>query len=347
MTSAGVTHVLVLLAAISLGALLASCAGGEGAPGSAPAATSGIERVAWGGWPDAYRLSNGEAELVAVPAVSRILSYGFLGGSNLLWRNAQVAGRAPVAGEWTNYGGSKTWLWPQDDWPARTGSAWPPPTDLPGTIACSAEVRGGRTLLLTSPAISGYGVVLVREIRLEDSGTRVHVTSELRKIGDGDFALAAWTVTQMPADGALFARLMAGSRLPGGYRTHFGSFAAVREQGAGVLVIERRHDQAAKLGMDADMLAWQRGDVLLVERPSDATAAPAAFAPGDRAQVYSHPDGDRTLPPGVAYVELELTSPLASLHAGESVTLETSLEIVRLLPDERTPAAIAEKLRSI
>ena len=65
-----------------------------------PATAPGVERTSWGGWPEAYRLTNGEAELVVVPAVSRILHYGFAGGTNLLWQNAALGGRAPSATEW-------------------------------------------------------------------------------------------------------------------------------------------------------------------------------------------------------------------------------------------------------
>ena len=84
-------------------------------------ATTRIDRCAWAGWAEAFRLSNGEAELVVVPAVSRILHYGLVGGPNLLWQNASVAGRPPGAAQWTNYGGSKTWIWPEHEWTTRSG----------------------------------------------------------------------------------------------------------------------------------------------------------------------------------------------------------------------------------
>jgi hypothetical protein len=306
-----------------------------------------IERFAWGGWAEAYRLSNGDAALVVVPAVSRILHYGFAGGENLLWQNASVAGRPPDAEQWTNYGGSKTWIWPDHEWPTRTGSAWPPPTDLPSTIGSTAEVRGEGVLRLTSSPIPGFGLTLVRDVRLADSGTRVEIRSEIRKDGGVEFAIAAWTVTQMPADGALFARLMKGSRLADGYKSYFGSFAAVTHEGPEVLVIERRSAEYAKIGMDADLLAWQRGELLFVERPADRDTSLAAFALGDRAQIYSHLDADPNLPPGVSYVEMELTSPMSAPRLGESVTLETSWEILRLGPGETARAAVAAKLRAI
>jgi hypothetical protein len=306
-----------------------------------------IERLAWGGWAEAYRLSNGDAELVVVPAVSRLLHYGFAGGANLLWQNAAVAGRPPGVEQWTNYGGSKTWIWPEHEWPTRTGSAWPPPTDLPDTIGSTAEIRDDGTLRLTSSPIRRFGLTLVRDLRLADSGTRLEIRSEIRKDSGASFPIAVWTVTQMPADGALFARLMSGSRLADGYKSYFGSFAAVTHEGPDVLVIERQSAEYAKIGMDADLLAWQRGDVLFVERSAGRDVPLAEYALGDRAQIYSHFDADPNLPPGVSYVEMELTSPMRASRIGESVTLETSWELLRLEPGQTARAAVAAKLRAI
>jgi hypothetical protein len=311
-----------------------------------PKASTRIERCAWAGWAEAFRLSNGEAELVVVPAVSRILHYGLAGGPNLLWLNSSVAGRPPGAEQWTNYGGSKTWIWPEHEWTTRRGSAWPPPTDLPDTIASAAEIRGEGFLRLTSSPIPGFGLTLVREVRLAEAGTRVAIRSELKKGGGASFPIAAWTVTQMPADGALFARLAKGSRLAEGFKSYFGSFAAVTREGASVLAIERRRDEYAKIGMDADLLAWQRGDLLFVERPAAATPT-TDFTLGDRAQIYSHFDADPALPAGVSYVELELTSPMSAPPLGESVALETSWELLRLGPGETSRAAVAARLIGI
>jgi hypothetical protein len=340
---------LSLTAIVVLGALAAY--GGEAPPAALPAAPSGarIERTSWAGWSDAYRLTNGTIEMVVVPASGRILHYGYTGAANLLWQNASAGGRAPVPGAWTNYGGSKTWIWPQEDWPARTGSGWPPPTDLPTTIIYTVEVRDKGTLRLISPALPGYDAVIVRDIHIEDSGTRVFITSRLQKTGaDATFAMAPWTVTQMPADGSLFARLMAGSRLPEGYRAFpGGSFKSVSLEGRDILAVERQRTTSAKIGADADLLAWQRDEILFVERSVNGKTPLSAFAVGDAGQLYSHPDGDPTLPAGVSYIEMELTAPLRTLRSGESTSLETIWELVHLAPDERTRSAVAALLRKM
>jgi hypothetical protein len=44
-----------------------------------------IEKVSWGGWPNCYKISNGEVELIVTSDVGpRIMRYGFVGGQNLL-----------------------------------------------------------------------------------------------------------------------------------------------------------------------------------------------------------------------------------------------------------------------
>jgi hypothetical protein len=169
----------------------------------------------------------------------------------------------------------------------------------------------------------------------------------MKKESGASFPIAAWTVTQMPADGALFARLAKGSRLAEGFKTYFGSFAAVTHEGPEVLAIERRRSEYAKIGMDADLLAWQRDELLFVERPAGVAAPITEHALGDAAQVYSHFDADPALPVGVSYVEMELTSPMRAPSLGDSVTLETSWELLRLGPGQTSRAAVAAQLLAL
>jgi hypothetical protein len=303
-----------------------------------------IERVSYHGWADAYRLRNDTVELVVVPTIARIVHYGYLGKANLLWENAALQGLSPAAGRWFNYGGDKIWLWPQEEWPARCGSGWPPSTDLPGLIAHAAAILESG-LRLTSPSIPGLGVRTIREIRLAQTGTQVLLTNRIERLAtDADFGLAPWTVTQLPADGRIFARLLPGTQLPDGYRVMDAApFQGVTRVTDRVLMIERPKDRRARIRLDADVLAWQRGEDLFVERSVDVTPL-SAVAPGERAQIYSHLDGDTELPLGVSYIELELAEATRTLRAGESATLKTTWELLHLPASERTPQAIADRL---
>ncbi|MGP0072514.1 MAG: hypothetical protein ACLPWF_11355, partial [Bryobacteraceae bacterium] len=43
-----------------------------------------VEKTAWQGWPNCYRIANGEVELIVTGDVGpRIMRYGFAGGQNV------------------------------------------------------------------------------------------------------------------------------------------------------------------------------------------------------------------------------------------------------------------------
>jgi hypothetical protein len=43
-----------------------------------------IEKTAYGGWPNCYRMTNGEVELIATTDVGpRVIRFGYVGGQNL------------------------------------------------------------------------------------------------------------------------------------------------------------------------------------------------------------------------------------------------------------------------
>lgn len=296
-----------------------------------------VERVSYKGWQDCYRLSNGTVEVVVVPSVARIMHYGFVGEPNVLWVNPATEGAPVKPGEWPNHGGDKAWVWPQDEWGMRVGRGWPPPSAT-DQVPHQVEVIKGNIVRLTSPLVAGYGVRIVRDIRLEPSGTRVHILTRLEKMRDGaDFPVAAWVVAQLPAPELLLVRLHPGSTLTEGYKLFSPDpWRAVRRLGADILLPERRSDVAVKLGCDADILAWFKSPYLVVHRSPIGNLSD--FKPGDHAQIFSNSD---VLP----YIELEFTSPLRVLRKGESVSLEVTWELYRVPPDKGSPEELAALLR--
>ena len=57
-----------------------------------------IEKTAWGGWPNCYRLSNGEVELVVTSDVGpRVMRYAFSGGPNPFLELTDELGKAGEA----------------------------------------------------------------------------------------------------------------------------------------------------------------------------------------------------------------------------------------------------------
>lgn len=306
---------------------------------SATVSAQGVERVSYKGWQDCYRLSNGTVEVVVVPSVARIMHYGFVGEPNTLWVNPATEGVPVKPGEWPNHGGDKAWVWPQDEWEMRTGRGWPPPSAT-DQVPHQVEVLDGGIIRLTSPLVAGYGVRIVREIRLEPSGTRVHIQTRLEKRRDGaDFPVAAWVVAQLPLPDVMLARLYPGSTLRDGFKLFREEpWKSIRRLGEDILLPERPSDVPVKLGCDADILAWFKAPYLVVHRSPIANLSD--FQPGDHAQIFSNTDE-------IPYIELEFTSPLKVLRKGESVSLEVAWELYRVPAEKGSPEELADFLRRL
>ncbi|MCS6829718.1 MAG: hypothetical protein RMM08_01590 [Armatimonadota bacterium] len=298
-----------------------------------------VERVSYRGWQDSYRLSNGTVEVIVVPSIARIMHYGFAGEPNTLWVNPATEGKPVKPGEWLNHGGDKAWVWPQDEWPQRIGRGWPPPSAT-DQVPHQVEIVNGNVVRLSSPLVAGYGVRVVREVRLEPSGTRVHILTRLEKLRDGaDFPVAAWVVAQLPVPDLLLVRLYPGSTLSEGYKLFsLDAWKAVRRLAPDILLPERRSEVAVKLGCDAEVLAWFKSPYLVVHRSPISDLAD--FRPGDHAQIFSNSDA-------LPYIELEFTSPLKVLRKGESVSLEVTWELHRVPPGKQSPEGLAVFLRDV
>src|SRR5678815_2559704 len=74
-----------------------------------------ITRTNYHGWPDAYVMGNGKVAAVIVPAIGRVMQFGFVGEDGVLWENRALDGRFAdgslfvwAAKDWVNFGGDKT-----------------------------------------------------------------------------------------------------------------------------------------------------------------------------------------------------------------------------------------------
>jgi hypothetical protein len=309
-------------------------------------AASGVvtETVDYRGWKDAVRLSNGTVDIVVVPSIGRVMRYGFLGGPNLLFENDSLVGkpgdpRGWLQGVWTNFGGDKVWPWPQDDWGKRMAQDWPPPPAIDQS-PYHVERIGPDAIRLTSSPVVGFGVRCVREIRLEPRGTRVVLVNRFEKISDGHaFPLAVWTITQIPDAPQVWVRLPHETPLAGGYRLLGDAPRSVQRTQDRLLRVTPDPDKASKIGCDGDVLATLSGDTLFTVRflPS-ADNTGGRTEPGERAQVWHNPPDPR-------YIELELTGPQKTLRKGETISLTTRFEAIRLPENRRDEAAVAAAIR--
>ena len=306
-----------------------------------------IEKTEYKGWADAYRMSNGTVEVVVVPSVGRVMRYGFVGGANVLWENAAVAGKPIPVGQWPNTGGDKIWPWPQDDWGKLLPNAWPPPAaadQLPHT----AQIVGKDALRLTSGVVAPWGFRIVREIRLAPTGTKVSFINRFEKTEQDDAPpVGVWTITQVPATVWVMARLRTAPTLPAlpsGYKSMSGdaAFKSVRVLPQGFLLVERNPATATKIGTNGDICATVQGDTLFTVHSAPDNVS-LAYDAGERLQFYSHPD-NTGIPP---YIEMEMTSPKKALQKGETVTLKSEWELRRLPAAARNAEGVVAALKGM
>jgi len=153
-----------------------------------------IEKIAFQGWPNCYRVSNGTVEFIATTDVGpRIISFGFVGGTNLFFVRDDFAGQTGGS-EWKNYGGHRLWHAPEDK--VRTYE----PDNSP--IQAKVIENG---LVLTMPPEKLSGIQKEIEITLDPASSEVRVIHRLRNSGAWPVELAPWAISVMAPGGFAIA----------------------------------------------------------------------------------------------------------------------------------------------
>ncbi len=268
-----------------------------------------------------HRIANDDFEILVSAATGRIIRYAKIGGANVLWENPRALETPVVFPGWVNWGGDKVWIWPEEDWVKWNSASQHPPGD-PSTGPHQVEVDG-LLLRMTSPAIVGYGVRIIREITLEPTSSRVTLVNRLEQVTAPAFSLPVglWTVTQLPAAPTILAHLSPDAELPG-YESFPGTSWPNVERDGCIVTLHRPATPWQKIGLDADQLTVRMGDHLFTAETPAALNATVPHPRWRRAQVFSDPDDSAfRLPEVPAYIEFEFTSPIQQLAVGESLSL--------------------------
>jgi hypothetical protein len=153
-----------------------------------------IEKIAFRGWPNCYRVSNGTVEFIATTDVGpRIISVGFVGGANLFFVREDFAGQTGGT-EWKNYGGHRIWHAPEDK--VRTYDPDNGPID-------AKVVENG--LVLTMPPEPLARIQKEIAITLDPVSSEVRVLHRLRNTGAWPIDLAPWAISVMAPGGFAIA----------------------------------------------------------------------------------------------------------------------------------------------
>jgi hypothetical protein len=142
------------------------------------------EQVAYGGWSNCIRLSNGQIELVAPTEVGpRVIRLAFVGGKNIFKEWPDQVGK--TGGEpWRIYGGHRLWHAPEVM----------PRTYAPDNAPVTAT-WDGRTLRLTQPVEKLTRLQKEIEVTLDPEQPRVVVLHRLINHNPWDVETAPWALT--------------------------------------------------------------------------------------------------------------------------------------------------------
>lgn len=148
-----------------------------------------IDKTAYQGWPNCYRMTNGEVELVATSDIGpRVMRYGFVKGQNLFAEFAREMGKSGEK-EWKPRGGHRIWIAPETKETYALDN---------GPIKVEAK---GDTLIMTQPVEPETGLEKQIIVKMAAKGTAVEVTHRLRNTRRTAKEFAPWALTMMAPGG--------------------------------------------------------------------------------------------------------------------------------------------------
>jgi hypothetical protein len=152
-----------------------------------------VEKVAYAGWPNCYRVSNGEIELIATTDVGpRIMRLGFVGGQNFFAEFQPELGKTGE-GKWMPRGGHRLWKAPEDT--VLTYALDNSPVQV--TVLADG-------LTLTQPVEEETGLQKQITVRMSPTGGVVNVLHRITNAGGWPVTFAPWALTMMAPGGTAF-----------------------------------------------------------------------------------------------------------------------------------------------
>jgi hypothetical protein len=149
-----------------------------------------IEKTEYGGWPNCYRIANGDVELIVTTDVGpRVMRFAFVGGQNVFVEYKDQLGKSGES-EWMSRGGHRLWAAPESK----------PDTYALDNSPVKATVHG-RSITLLQPIEKETGLQKEMTVELADSGSNVKVTHRIENRRSGSRRLAPWALTQMATGG--------------------------------------------------------------------------------------------------------------------------------------------------
>jgi hypothetical protein len=288
-----------------------------------------VTHISFHGW-DAIMLRNQVAEITIVPAIGRVMSFGFTNensadetAQNVFWNNPAVGtAQKPDIEGWTNYGGDKVWPAPQSDWPKNAGNAWPPPKAF-DAMPYMASVEGDQVQLLSSVSPI-YGIRVRRTIALDPQEPVMTIKTTYEKVQGEPVSVAVWSITQVLAPERAFILLPKQSAFPHGYVNMLPEQPKELKSDGRLLSLVRDPQKNTMIGSDGDTLlsVGQNSDLLIENK--------TPVLPGSKVEWPDHGLHSKIFTSGndLKYMELEIFSPLSLLKLGHSISMESSYTLI-------------------
>lgn len=303
-----------------------------------------VAHINFHGW-DVIVLRNQVAEVTIVPAIGRVMSFGFIKANsagqvaeNVLWNNPEVSSdQKPDVEGWTNYGGDKVWPAPQSDWPKIAGKQWPPPKAF-DNMPYAASVEGNQVQLLSTVSPI-YGIRVRRTIALDPQGPVMTTKTTYEKVQGEPVSVAVWSITQVVVPERAFILLPKQSAFLHGYVNMLPTEPKDLKTDGRLLSLVREPQSNTMIGSDGNtLLSVGQNTDLLIENKTPALPMSKVEWPdhGVHSKIFAS-SGDT-----LKYMELELYAPLSLLKSGDSASMESSYT---LLPrTEHDPIREAKKV---
>jgi hypothetical protein len=165
-----------------------------------------IEKIDYKGWPNSYRISNGEIELVVTSDIGpRIIRFAFLGGQNLFKEYPEQLGKSGEP-DYQLRGGHRLWVAPET-----LATSWaldnvPVRIEIRGSVLESTEPAmrieiEGNVLEATEPVEPATGLQKQLVIRMAPSGSGVEVLHRVKNTTPWVIEFAPWAMSMMAPGG--------------------------------------------------------------------------------------------------------------------------------------------------
>jgi hypothetical protein len=149
-----------------------------------------IEKTAYKGWPNCYRISNGEVDLIVTTDVGpRVIRFGFEGGQNVFKEFDEQLGKTGEK-QWMPRGGHRIWIAPEDV----------KDTYALDNAPVKVETKGD-VITLTQSVEPETGLEKQISVKLAATGSNVEVVHRLTNRGKTAREFAPWALTMMAPGG--------------------------------------------------------------------------------------------------------------------------------------------------